>query len=385
MALLASDAEGNRLLAAGMPAEALKAFQSALGITPQDAKCLLGLAKAHMALEARDAAMAALEALLKLKPDHLEGRSHRALLRLTAGDTSALADLEAVARDRHSGFAEHFNYGQYLLSAGKHAEASRELMIAQRIEPRDPRPHLLLAALAQNRGDVAGAINALQSATQLVGPQVAAPWVALGHIYRAGGRLRESAQSFFEAVQRRPDDAAVGEEAYRAAAEAGAWDLGLKVVLLLRQKKPNEARYAKWQDEVNHALKTGGAPRKVSAYEEGDARAIDVDQELIKVNEILARNPPTPPHVAKECIARLDRVLRIHPAHGDALSLLGLCQFLSGSYPWNDAEQSGKKAQAAAAATKNPIWKNNADLLLKNLERKRTQHARKAAAERPPR
>ncbi|HEY8209646.1 MAG TPA: tetratricopeptide repeat protein, partial [Myxococcaceae bacterium] len=206
MAVLASDSEGNRLLAAGMPAEALKSFQAALATAPQDPRCLLGLAKAHMALEGREPALAALEALLKLKPDHLEARSHRALIRLAAGDKAAAAELEAVARDRHSGFAEHFNYGQYLISAGKHAEAGKELMVAQRIEPRDPRPHLLMAALAQNRGDVAGAISALQAATQLVGPQISAPWAALGHIYRAAGRGRESAQAFLEALQRRPDD-----------------------------------------------------------------------------------------------------------------------------------------------------------------------------------
>lgn len=384
MPFLASDAEGNRLLAAGMPAEALKAFQSALAATPADPKCLLGMAKAHLALDARDAALAALEQLLKVKPDHLEARSHRALIKLAAGDPSALAELEAVARDRHSGFAEHFNYGQYLLSAGKHVEAGRELTMAQRIEPRDPRPHLLLAAVAQQRGDVPGAINALQQATNLVGPTIAAPWVALGRLYRSLGRGREAAQAYFEAVQRRADDHAAAEEGYAACAEAGAWDLALKVVLALRQKKPNDQRYAAWQQEVNHALKTGGAPRKVAAYEEGDARAVDVDRELIKVNEILGRNPPTPPHVAKECIVKLEQVLRVQPNHGDALNLMGLCQFLAGTYPWKEAEEFGKKALAAAAATKNPIWKNNADLLMRNLERKRARHQAKAAAK-PPR
>jgi tetratricopeptide (TPR) repeat protein len=381
MALMASDAEGNRLLAAGMPAEALKAFQSALASTPGDVKCLLGLAKAHMALEARDAALATLEQLLKVKPDHLEARSHRALLKYAAGDKAALAELEAVARDRHSGFAEHFNYGQYLLSAGKHADAQRELTMAQRIESRDPRPHLLLAALAQQRGDPQGAISALQQATQLVGPTIAAPWVALGRIYRAMGRGREAAQAYHEAVQRRADDGAAAEEAYRACAEAGAWDLALKVVLALRQKKPDDQKYAAWQQEVNQALKSGGAPRKVSAaYEEGDARAIDVDRELIKVNEILGRNPPTPPHVAKECITKLEQVLRIQPSHGDALNLMGLCKFLAGSYPWKEAEDYGKKAQAAAVAAKNPIWKQNADALLRNLSRKRVNAEKKAAA-----
>jgi tetratricopeptide (TPR) repeat protein len=379
MALLASDSEGNRLLAAGMPAEALKAFQSALAATPGDPKCLLGLAKAHMALDAREAALAALEQLLKIKPDHLEARSHRALIKYAAGDKAALADLEAVARDRHSGFAEHFNYGQYLLSAGKHIEAGRELTVAQRIEPRDPRPHLLLAALAQQRGDPQGAISALQQATQLVGPTISAPWVALGRVYRAMGRGREAAQAYFEAVQRRADDGAAAEEAFAACAEAGAWDLALKAVLALRQKKPDDQKYAAWQQEVNQALKSGGAPRKVAAYEEGDARAVDVDRELIKVNEILGRNPPTPPHVARECITRLEQVLRIQPSHGDALNLMGLCKFLAGAYPWKEAEDFAKKAQAAAAAAKNPIWKQNADALLRNLSRKRINAEKKAA------
>ena len=232
--------------------------------------------------------------------------------------------------------------------------------------------------MAQQRGDVPAAINALQAATQLVGPQVAAPWVALGRVYHAAKRGREAASAYHEAIQRKADDPSIAEEAYRACAEAGAWDLALKVVLLARQKRPDEPRYAAWQEQVNQALKSGGGPRKAAAYDEGDARSIDVDQELIKVNEILGRNPPTPPHVAKDCIARLDRVLRVNPAHGDALNLLALCQFLAGGYPWKDAEETARKAQALAVSVKNPIWKNNADSLLRNLEKKKAQYAKAA-------
>jgi len=381
MALLASDAEGNRLLAAGLPAEALKAFQAALAVTPDDPRCLLGVAKAHLAMDAKAPALAALEALLARKPDHLEARSHRALIRLAGGDAAAAAELEAVARDRRAGAAEHLNYGQHLISAGKLDEAARTILVAQRIEPRDPRPHLLLAAIAQKRGDAQATISALQAATQLVGPTAHAPFIALGRAFRAAGRGREAAAAYLEAVQRKGDDGAAAEEAYAACAEAGAWDLALKVVLALRQKKPDDKKYAAWQNEVSQALKTGGAPRKAAAYEEGDAKAVDVDRELIKVNEILGRNPPTPPHIAKECIARLDRILRINPTQGDALALMGLCHYLSGSYPWKEAEDFGKKALASGNAQKNQIWKINADSLLKNLEKKRAEHGR---AEKPP-
>ena len=379
MTLQASDAEGNRLLAAGLPAEALRSFQTALAAAPSDARCLLGAAKAHLALEAREPALKALEELLRQKPDHLEARSYRALLRVAAGDASAAAEVEACARDRRAGFAEHFNFGQYLLSAGKGDEAAREIVVCQRIEPRDPRPHLLMASIAQRRGDLPATIASLQAATGLVGPAVAGPWVALGRVFQAARRGREAAAAFLEAVQRRGDDLDIAEEAFKVAKEAGAWDVALKVVLVLRQRRPGESRYAAWQQEVNQALRSGGAPRKAATqYEEGDASAIDVDKELIKVNEILGRNPPTPPHVARECITRLDRVLRVNPSHGDALNLMGLCQFLAGSYPWKEAEDWGKKAQAAATAAKNPIWKSNADRLLKNLDRKRAHHAKKA-------
>ena len=130
-------------------------------------------------------------------------------------------------------------------------------------------------------------------------------------------------------------------------------------------------------------IKSGGSKKSQSKqrYEEGDSSAIDVEKEMSRANDLLGRNPPTPPHVAKDVIRILDQVLRVQPNHGDALSLTGLCMYLIGK--WDDCETYAKKALAAAEQAKNKVWKENAELLLANLERKRKEKKAPAAAAKP--
>src|SRR5690242_8694485 len=103
--------EGNRLLAAGMYPEAIQSFENALKSDPNDARCLLGLAKAQIATGSEDAALANLEKLLKIRPDHLEAKSHRGFILAKRGDPQGAADMDAASKERKAGFEEHFNYG----------------------------------------------------------------------------------------------------------------------------------------------------------------------------------------------------------------------------------------------------------------------------------
>src|SRR5436190_24362221 len=94
---LSPSSEGNRLLAAGMFRDALAAYESALKVDPKDVRCLLGTAKAHLAMGAKDEALKALDAVLAIKPDHLEAKSHRGAVLVAKGDPAGAAEVEAAA------------------------------------------------------------------------------------------------------------------------------------------------------------------------------------------------------------------------------------------------------------------------------------------------
>jgi tetratricopeptide (TPR) repeat protein len=372
--------EGNRLLAAGMFPEAIQSFENALKTDPNDARCLLGLAKAQRATGADAPALATLEKLLKVKPDHLEARSHRGFLLAKKGDAQGAAEMDAAAKDRRAGFEEHFNYGTYLVSTKKDEPAQREFEACCRIEGRDPRPYVELGNIAMRQKNQVAATTHYLKATQFAGPKDAAPFIALARAYRQAKQGAQAAGAYQQALQRLPDDA-LNEEAYLAAVEAGELDSALKIVLLARQRRPDEPKFSQWQENVMAKLKaapkkSAGASAAAPRFEEGDASAIDIEKELKRASDLLLRNPPTPPHVAKQILAIVDTVLRVAPDNADALIKTGICKFLLGD--WDACEAYGKKALAAATAQNHKIWKGNAELLLLRLEQKRAQ---KRAAE----
>jgi tetratricopeptide (TPR) repeat protein len=374
--------EGNRLLAAGMIPEAIQSFENALKSDPNDARCLLGLAKAHLASGSQDAALANLEKLLKLRPDHLEAKSHRGFILAKRGDPQGAAEMDAAAKDRRAGFEEHFNYGTYLISTKKDEPAQREFEACIRIESRDPRPYVELGNIAQRQKNQAAATNHFLKATQFAGPKDSAPFIALARAYRDAKQGAQATSAYMQALQRNPDDA-VNEEAYLAAMAAGEIDSALKLVLLARQRRPDEPKFSKWQEEVMAKLKT--APKKAAGavrFEEGDTSSVDVDKELAKASDLLLRNPPTPPHIAKQVMTIADTVLRVQPDNSDAMIKIGICKYLLGD--WDACEAMGKKALASAQAKGNKIWEGNAKLLLQRLTEKRKEKAKGGAAAAAP-
>jgi tetratricopeptide (TPR) repeat protein len=370
--------EGNRLLAGGMFPEAIQSFENALKSDPNDARCLLGLAKAQLATGAQDAALANLEKLLKVKPDHLEAKSHRGLLLAKRGDPQGAAEMDAAAKDRRAGFEEHFNYGSWLVSTKKDEPAQREFEACVRIESRDPRPYVEMGNIALRQKNQVAATNQFLKATQFAGPKDAAPFVALARAYRDSKQGSAAAGAYMQALQRKPDDT-INEEAYLAAMAAGEFDSALKIVLLARQRRPDEPKFSKWQEEVMAKLKS--APKKTAGavtFEAGDSSSVDVDKELARASDLLLRNPPTPPHVAKQVMSIADTVLRVQPDNSDAMIKIGICKYLLGDM--EACEDMGKKALASAQAKGNKIWESNAKLLLQRLAEKRKEKAKAGAA-----
>ncbi|HVE82758.1 MAG TPA: tetratricopeptide repeat protein, partial [Myxococcales bacterium] len=307
-----TSSEGNRLLAAGMYQEAIASFEAALKNDPADARCLLGLAKAFIAQKHDDQALQTLDALMKVKPDHLEARSQRAGILVRKGDPAGPAELAAAAGDRRSGYEEHYAYGTYLLGQNQDDKALKEFEACARIEGRDARAFNALGTLAMRRKDYVAAVNHFLKATQLAAPKDPFPFLFLARAYRFNGQGTQSAGAYLEALNRYRDDNLL-EEAYQACIVVSELDTALKVVLMARESKPQDAKYSRWMDEVMNRLKARGAKKTgAPAYDEGDASAISVDKEVQIANDLLNRNPPTPPPIAKEAMVHLDRVLRIN-------------------------------------------------------------------------
>lgn len=373
---LSPSSEGNRLLAAGMFRDAVAAYESALKVDPKDVRCLLGLGKAHNALGAPDEAIKAFDAVLAIKPDHTEAKSHRGVVLVAKGDPSGPAELEAAASDRRSGFEEHLNFGIYLVTQKQDDRAMKEFDACTRIESRDARPYTAMGAIASRRGDHMAAINHLTKATQFAGPKDSSPFVGLARAYFTGKQAGQAAAAYLQALQRRSEDDALVEEAYTACVASGELDTAFKVVMAAREKHPTEAKYSKWQEEVMARLKTRGAKKiAVTTFDAGDATSVDAEKELEKANELLNRNPPSSPQICQEAMKHLDRVLQLKPKHGQALVLLGLCQYLTGQR--DTAFATAKKATEAAEAAGNKLWKEEADFLILKMKAK---DAKKAAA-----
>lgn len=361
-----TSSEGNRLLAAGLFQQAAASFEAALKNDPADARCLLGLAKAYVQLKMEDLALQTLEALLKLKPDHLEAKSQRGGIMLRKGDPAGAVELQAAAADRRAGYEEHYAYGTYLLTQNQDAQALKEFESCARIEGRDVRAFNALGTLAMRRKEYVAAVNHFLKATQLASPKDPFPHLFLARAYRFNNQGTQSAGAYLEALNRGRDDNLL-EEAYQACIVVSELDTALKVVLMARESKPQDAKYSRWMDEVMNRLKSRGAKKAGgTAYDEGDASAISVDKEVQIANDLLNRNPPTPPQIAKEAMVHLDRVLRINAKHSQALILFATCQYLLGDY--EAAFTSGNKALAAAEEMAEEfakkVWKESSQLLL---------------------
>lgn len=373
---LSLSSEGNRLLAAGAVRDAIAAYESSLKVDPKDVRCLLGLGKAHLALGAHDEALKSFEAVLAIRPDHLEAKSQRGVVLVAKGDPAGPAELEAAASDRKAGFEEHLNFGLYLVSQGLSDRAMKEFEACTRVESRDPRPYSAMGTIAMKRGDNMGAINHLAKATQFAGPKDATPFMGLARAYFTAKQGGQAANAYLQALQRQPEDEKLVDEAYAACVATGELDAALKVVLAAREKRPKDEKLTKWQEEVMAKLKTRGAKKvAVATFDAGDASSVDLEKEVDKANELLNRNPPSSPAICQEAMKHLDRVLQVKPAHGQALVLLALCQYLLGQR--DTAYATAKKASEVAESAGNKMWKEEADFLVQKMKAK---DAKKAAA-----
>jgi Flp pilus assembly protein TadD len=181
------------LVRAGRAGEAVTALRGAVASHPADETLLYALGSAYERAGQPDAAVAEMRALLAIDPDHAE--------------------------------AMNFIGYSYAEQGVRLEEAERLVRRALELKPRSG--HLLdsLGWILYRRGDARGAVEALERADQLTGPD---PTILehLGDAYRAAGRPADAAHAWRRALGAQDDDPAAEQARRRAAIEKKLREVG---------------------------------------------------------------------------------------------------------------------------------------------------------------
>jgi Flp pilus assembly protein TadD len=159
---------GIALAERGRYAEAIREFQTALAIHPQDMKTLLNLG---LALELGGSWEKALEAygtLVHLAPKDAEAKHKMALLLHRRNRTAEAIGLyrEALQLDPDNGRL-HSDFGGTLLAAGTLDEAAQNFLEAIRLSPSDPFAHNNMGVVLLRQGRHAEALEYFEQALRL--------------------------------------------------------------------------------------------------------------------------------------------------------------------------------------------------------------------------
>lgn len=383
--------EGNRLLNLGQFAEAKAEFESMLAGDAKDVKCLLGLARAQRALGELDDALATVNKVFAVKPDHLESKSLRGLLRVEKGDAAGVKDLEEAAKDRRSGPAEHINFGLYLCGKDD-ARAQKEFELALRADSRSGIAIMELGKIAERRGDNHSALTHFTKATQFATANDPEPFLAMARVQSALGAGQHAAMAALEAVQRAPESrrASVAATAFELCLSLRQAEAAVKVALQALELDPDNATYQSWMQEAQELARGGGAPKKATGSKElwaeaptssGTNKAVtaatlpptanlvipgDLQECMRKAQEALLLK--SPPH-CEDAHRLLEPILKHNPDEPRANILKGIALGLQKKYA--EALPHAKKG----LTTTIPTHRLEAEALVARLEMRLSQQA----------
>jgi Flp pilus assembly protein TadD len=177
---------GESLVRAGRPKEAVATLREAVAARPRDETLLYALASAYERAGQADAAVGQMRALLALNPDHAEALN---FVGYTLADRGVRLD-----------------------------EAERLVRRALALKPRSGHVLDSLGWVLYRRGDYARAVEALERADMLTGPD-ATILEHLGDAYRAVARWREAENAYRRGLATVAEAAPGEQDALRAALE----------------------------------------------------------------------------------------------------------------------------------------------------------------------
>ncbi|XXF77463.1 tetratricopeptide repeat protein [Myxococcaceae bacterium GXIMD 01537] len=238
--------EGGRLLQMGLPQDAVKSFQKGLSIDPKDLECLLGLLRAQLSLGATGEAEMAARRLLAVKPDHAEAQSHLAMLQARAGNPQALELLRTLAATPQAGYFERFNLASVLSERGDVAGAKAAYESALQVAPQSAHVHFELGRLSLAQEDTAGAVRHFQKSAELA-PNEAMPLLLLSRAHAARGEVGLAIQVAQRAYEKAPQMRVILEDLFKLYLSAGSAEGARRCALELRRNDPNNANFAYMQ------------------------------------------------------------------------------------------------------------------------------------------
>jgi len=195
---------GSALLLAGRPAEALPELEAALRQHPS-AEAHRAAARSLVALGQGDAAIAQLDALLRLRPKESEAFFQRANLQLQAGRLEpAIADYRSGLALAPADFNAQVNLASALLASRRLAEARTHAEIAVGLDPHHAIARWKLGNILFELDDMPAAIASLAEALRL-DPKLVGAQHHLARALTQSGRYEEAITAYERTFQLSPD------------------------------------------------------------------------------------------------------------------------------------------------------------------------------------
>jgi tetratricopeptide (TPR) repeat protein len=196
---------GAALGAMGQYDEAIPQFQTAIRLKPNDAWDYFDLGVALDKEGRTDEAIRQFQTALRLKPDDPKARFNLANALAKKGQTDeAISQYREAVRLKPDYAIAHYNLGNVLDNKGRTDEAIREFQEAVRLKPNDADTHNALGAAFDEKGRVDEAIRQFQEAIRLK-PDDAMAHNNLGSVFLNEGRTNEAIGQFQEAIRLKPD------------------------------------------------------------------------------------------------------------------------------------------------------------------------------------